>query len=154
MVLAIIIVGFGLLLGGMAQRWKRRAGVVWAIVGVVIVAVAGRVFDRSISTRYTDAELVSAQTRLKIAVVGYGAPMAAVALLLFSLPARRKPEPDPPPWEKRLERKCPDCAEMILAEARVCRFCGRQVRPILEPEDMPTLPAGPPTPPPDPPALS
>jgi hypothetical protein len=25
-------------------------------------------------------------------------------------------------------RKCPDCAELIKAEARVCRFCGRTVR--------------------------
>lgn len=27
-------------------------------------------------------------------------------------------------------RKCPHCAEVIKAEARVCRFCGRDVDPI------------------------
>lgn len=26
-------------------------------------------------------------------------------------------------------RKCPHCAELIKAEARVCRFCGRDVEP-------------------------
>jgi hypothetical protein len=27
-------------------------------------------------------------------------------------------------------RKCPHCAEIIKAEAKVCRFCGRDVEPI------------------------
>ena len=27
----------------------------------------------------------------------------------------------------RKERKCPFCAEMILADAKICRFCGRDV---------------------------
>ena len=27
-------------------------------------------------------------------------------------------------------RKCPHCAELIKAEAKVCRFCGRDVPPI------------------------
>jgi hypothetical protein len=28
-------------------------------------------------------------------------------------------------------RKCPHCAEIIKAEAKVCRFCGRDVEPIV-----------------------
>lgn len=30
---------------------------------------------------------------------------------------------------ERAQRKCPYCAEMILAEARVCRFCNRESEP-------------------------
>lgn len=32
----------------------------------------------------------------------------------------------------RVERECPYCAELILAKARVCKHCGRDVIPIPE----------------------
>jgi uncharacterized membrane protein YdbT with pleckstrin-like domain len=41
-------------------------------------------------------------------------------------PAARPPEPDGP----RVERECPYCAERILARARVCKHCGRDVVPV------------------------
>ena len=34
------------------------------------------------------------------------------------------------PNEPRVERDCPYCAERILARARVCKHCGRDVAPI------------------------
>jgi uncharacterized membrane protein YdbT with pleckstrin-like domain len=34
------------------------------------------------------------------------------------------------PNEARVERDCPYCAERILARARVCKHCGRDVAPI------------------------
>lgn len=30
----------------------------------------------------------------------------------------------------RVERECPHCAEPILAKARVCKHCGRDVEPL------------------------
>jgi DNA-directed RNA polymerase subunit RPC12/RpoP len=30
----------------------------------------------------------------------------------------------------RFERECPYCAELILAKARVCKHCGRDVEPL------------------------
>jgi hypothetical protein len=33
---------------------------------------------------------------------------------------------------KRSRRKCPYCAELIRREARVCRFCGREIAPPTE----------------------
>jgi len=37
----------------------------------------------------------------------------------------------------RGERECPRCAELILARARICKHCGRE----LEPLEWPTNPA-------------
>lgn len=47
----------------------------------------------------------------------------------------RKPEPIPPPAVAAPERRraCPHCAEHILAVAKVCRFCNRDVTPEPEP---------------------
>jgi len=35
------------------------------------------------------------------------------------------------PVAQALQKKCPDCAEMILAEARKCRFCGYEFGPAI-----------------------
>jgi len=35
-----------------------------------------------------------------------------------------------PRTEARQERACPYCAEKILAAAKICRFCGREVGPV------------------------
>ena len=34
------------------------------------------------------------------------------------------------PEASRVERECPYCAEKILARARVCKHCGREVEPV------------------------
>ena len=36
----------------------------------------------------------------------------------------------PPPSMVREERDCPYCAERVLARARVCKHCGRDIEPI------------------------
>ena len=43
-----------------------------------------------------------------------------------------QPGPSPEPRESRVERDCPYCAERILARARVCKHCGRDVAPAQE----------------------
>ena len=42
-------------------------------------------------------------------------------------PRRRQPVR---PTARRVERECPYCAEKILARARVCKHCGRDVVPV------------------------
>ena len=58
-------------------------------------------------------------------------------LFIVALPLAIVLKPDATVLEKRKElaslaaggRKCPSCAEVIKREARVCRFCGRDVEP-------------------------
>ena len=34
--------------------------------------------------------------------------------------------------DARVERECPYCAEMILAKARICKHCGKEVAPVVD----------------------
>jgi len=43
-------------------------------------------------------------------------------------------QPQPDESESRPMKKCPSCAEMILAEAVRCRYCNTQVEPNLSAE--------------------
>jgi len=54
------------------------------------------------------------------------------ALFIIALPHALIMKPDRPALEERMmveedRRKCPFCAELIKAEATVCRFCSREV---------------------------
>lgn len=40
-------------------------------------------------------------------------------------------QPGAAPGAPREERDCPYCAERILARAKVCRYCGRDVEPLV-----------------------
>jgi hypothetical protein len=47
-----------------------------------------------------------------------------------TVPAGDVPAPAAVSGPGREERDCPFCAERILARAKVCRFCGRDVEPL------------------------
>ena len=55
-----------------------------------------------------------------------------------SKPSQHRPLPFPPPQHpasREPERKtCPDCAESVLAAARVCRYCGYRFDTSPDPE--------------------
>ncbi|MBS1262734.1 MAG: hypothetical protein MAG453_02097 [Calditrichaeota bacterium] len=56
-------------------------------------------------------------------------------------------EPAPPPdpaQDDRPRTPCPHCAELVLIDARVCRFCGREISPA--PDTGAAEPAGDETP--------
>jgi len=42
----------------------------------------------------------------------------------------RQPIPSASTGTGRVERECPYCAELILAKAKVCKHCGRDVDPV------------------------
>ena len=67
--------------------------------------------------------------------MGLGAPELVVILVLLALLAapialivwlirRRAKKDDSVSFSHATHKKCPDCAESILVEARVCKHCG------------------------------
>ena len=46
-------------------------------------------------------------------------------------PYRASEPPPAPPVVMREERDCPYCAERVLARARVCKHCGRDIEPLI-----------------------
>ncbi len=54
-------------------------------------------------------------------------PLLAVILLML-LPSLKKPADAATP---ETHVKCPDCAELVLKEARVCKHCGCRLVPQL-----------------------
>ncbi len=53
--------------------------------------------------------------------------IALILLLLMPSKAARPDEPNPD-----THVRCPDCAELVLAEARVCKHCGCKLVPASE----------------------
>jgi rRNA maturation protein Nop10 len=56
-------------------------------------------------------------------------------LLLMMLPSRSKSAGAP---ETQELRKCPECAELILREAKKCKHCGTPVEPLAQAKERPS----------------
>jgi rRNA maturation protein Nop10 len=56
-------------------------------------------------------------------------------LLLLMLPSRSKSAGAP---ETQELRKCPECAELILREAKKCKHCGTPVEPLAQAKERPS----------------
>ena len=76
-----------------------------------------------------------------VTIVGTGGSREPFALIARPLEFRRQVQTQIVAAEERggrevagerVERDCPYCAERILARARVCRFCGRDVDPVVQ----------------------
>ena len=53
-----------------------------------------------------------------------------IALILLALMPNKAVQTDKPNPDTHV--KCPDCAELVLAEARVCKHCGCRLVPASE----------------------
>lgn len=70
----------------------------------------------------------------------YGSALWIIALVHSILLRRNARELEDRAITQGDQRKCPHCAEIIKSEAKVCRFCGRDVEPVLlgqAPENAP-----------------
>jgi uncharacterized membrane protein YdbT with pleckstrin-like domain len=151
--LGLVVVGLGLLLAiGPFIRYKSSE---FAVTDKRVLAKHGFIQRDSIETLLTKVEAISVDQGIAGRLFGYGTivitgtggteesfPRIAAPLefrrqiqsQVVKLEDRRGPAPSAlagtNPETGRVERDCPYCAERILARARVCKHCGREVTPV------------------------
>jgi hypothetical protein len=64
-------------------------------------------------------------------------PLIGFVLLVLLPPLNGQQSTAPSP---QTHVKCPDCAELVLAEARVCKHCGAKLVPIAEQQPLQAVP--------------
>jgi membrane protein YdbS with pleckstrin-like domain len=153
--LGAALAGVGLLLAiGPAIRFSSSE---FAVTDKRVLAKHGFIERESIETLLSKVEAISVDQGIWGRVLGFGTvtitgtggtdesfPRISQPLefrrqiqsQVVELADRRGSRADvPAPIEReghRVERECPYCAERILARARVCKHCGRDVEPALE----------------------
>jgi membrane protein YdbS with pleckstrin-like domain/predicted RNA-binding Zn-ribbon protein involved in translation (DUF1610 family) len=96
-------------------------GVIGRILGFGTVTITGTGGTQEIFPRISEPLEFRRQIQSQILTLEErrGSPSAPAAAGVASLEPR----------DQRVERDCPYCAERILARARVCKHCGRDVAP-------------------------
>jgi uncharacterized membrane protein YdbT with pleckstrin-like domain len=151
--LGLVLLGIGLLLA--IGPFIRYTSSEFAVTDKRVLAKHGFIQRDSIETLLTKVEAISVDQAIAGRVFGYGTivitgtggteesfPRIAAPLefrrqiqsQVVKLEERRGPAPSTlagtTPDTGRVERDCPYCAERILARARVCKHCGREVTPV------------------------
>jgi hypothetical protein len=132
-------------------------GMRWAPITLCAVAAALTVYmanDKDFRTLYPvrpDGTVDSSQPGMAAAlgiavyVAGAGVAAAAIGSLILLQSARQLAADDPlvEAWEEAgTTKKCPDCVETILADARVCKHCGYRFAPAVASSAPSPTPAG------------
>lgn len=112
------------LIGTLAQRWKRRTGAIWALIAFSLDAVAALFLDAAIKSNPKFVVDPSAYNTVghDIAFVLMTASFSTIICLISiaTLPNLKQPILLP----AKDEKTCPQCAESVKAAAVKCRFCG------------------------------
>lgn len=110
-----------------AATTKRIAVIVLSLIaGALVVHYAT---DDSLRTLYTigsSGEAEGSGTVVPFGIAIYVAGAGAVLAFIGGLTLLRTQEAVPPPAAEETKR-CPECAETILAAARVCKHCGARL---------------------------
>lgn len=123
-IIIVVMAAIGIAVGralasGLSDEKRKIVGGVAFLVGVAFM-----IFGVS-SINSASAQLMGALGRPDLsgfAALGFGVIAAIIGLVvLISKGSSSKSE------QVSSKRKCPFCAEIIQAEAKVCRFCGKEV---------------------------
>jgi uncharacterized membrane protein YdbT with pleckstrin-like domain len=142
------VVGLALLLAiGPALRYLSSE---FAITDKRVVARLGLLQRRSLETLLSKIEAIEVEQDLTgrllgygtLVIIGTGGTRESIPRIPAPLEFRRQVQSQivalddrqsraaGPVAAAREERECPYCAERILARAKICRFCGRDVEPL------------------------
>lgn len=116
------------------QRWTPL--ILCAVAAVLVLVDANDKDMRTLYPVHPDGSVDTSQpgmvANLGIAIYVAGAGVAAAligSLILIQSAKQRAPDPLVTASAKSATKKCPDCAETILADAKVCKHCGYRFAP-------------------------
>jgi hypothetical protein len=115
-----------------ANAQRTWAPTIWGVFGLAYAIYLGT--NKSLRTLYPigangEPDTSQAGTVAAIGIAVYAAGAASLLLCLGGRLIRQSPLVESEPT-----RRCPDCAETILAVARVCKHCGTELAANKSPE--------------------
>lgn len=119
---------------------KYRFGMAMLLTAILVGSTVG-----SVTTSGDSDSGYSSNGTSALSVLGFLALVAMVGYLIFfgdrsaaevRNPGAERGDPTRRP-SSRLERTCPSCAETVKFEAKICRFCGRDLPPPPSPPTEP-----------------
>jgi hypothetical protein len=138
----LIVLAVAIAAGGFRVNQRDGNGWPWPVVGCVFVAIRIIMWatDKDLRTLYPvgpDGNPITSQPGtvvplgIAIYVAGVGVGVALIgSLMLRQTEMSDAEDPLVAAWEAaKTTKKCPDCAETILADARVCKHCGYRFAP-------------------------
>jgi hypothetical protein len=139
----LIALAVGIAVSGFRVSQGRRTEwlvpIILCVVAAVLIVLTAN--DKGTRTLYPVGSDGTADTTqsgvvvplgVAIYVAGAGVAVALMGSLILRQSAKHRVPDDPlvAAWAEAPTKKCPDCAETVLADAKVCKHCGYRFAPV------------------------